>query len=97
MKNLHLLSIIILAFACTPPAPTVVESVQRSIGFHSNDELKEFKWHLGTQGPIDLVKAFDKAWVARDYAAMQNYFVDTLRITTYKGMVFTSLRIFKKM
>ena len=96
MKNLHLLSIIILAFACTPPAPTVVESVQRSIGFHSNDELKEFKWHLGTQGPIDLVKAFDKAWVARDYAAMKNYFVDTLRITTYKGMVFTSFEDFQK-
>jgi len=96
MKNLHLLSIIILAFACTPPAPTVVESVERSIGFHSNDELKEFKWHLGTQGPIDLVKAFDKAWVARDYAAMKTYFVDTLRITTYKGMVFTSFEDFQK-
>ena len=96
MKNLHLLSIIILAFACTPPAPTVVESVQRSIGFHSNDGLKEFKWHLGTQGPIDLVKAFDKAWVARDYAAMKNYFVDTLIITTYDGQVFKSFEDFQK-
>ena len=96
MKNLHLLSIIILAFACTPPAPTVVESVQRSIGFHSNDGLKEFKWHLGTQGPIDLVKAFDKAWVARDYAAMKNYFVDTLIITTYDGQIFKSFEDFQK-
>ena len=89
MKKLYLLSIIVLAVACTPPAPTVVESVERSIGFHSNNELKEFKWHLGTEDAIDLVKALDKAWVASDYAAMKNYFADTLRITTYNGKVFT--------
>ena len=95
MKNLYFLSIIILAFACTPPAPTVVDSVERSIGFHSNNELKEFKWHLGTEDPIDLVKALDTAWVARDYATMKNYFADTLRITTYNGKVFTSFEDFQ--
>ncbi|MDA0315726.1 MAG: hypothetical protein O3A40_10595, partial [Bacteroidetes bacterium] len=42
-----------------------------------------------------LVKALDKAWVARDYAAMKNYFVDTLRITTYNGNVFTSFEDFQ--
>ena len=92
LSLLSLLSIIIFAFACTPP---VVESSERSIGFHSNDDLQEFKWHLGTEDPIDLVKALDKAWVARDYAAMKNYFVDTLRITTYNGNVFTSFEDFQ--
>ncbi len=86
----------LLSFACTPPAPKVVESVERSIGFHSNDELKEFKWHLGTEEPIDLVKSLDTAWTARDYAAMQNYFVDTLRITTYNGKTFNSFEEFQK-
>ena len=82
MKNLHILSIVLLFFACTPSAPKVVKSVKRSIGFHSNDNFKEFKWHLGADEPIDLVKALDKAWTARDFVSMQNYFVDTLRITT---------------
>ena len=82
IKNLHILFMMLLFFACTQPAPKGVESVERSIGFHSNDELKEFKWHLGTNKPIDLVKALDKAWTARDFASMQNYFVYTLRITT---------------
>ena len=85
----------LLFFACAPPAFKEVESVERSIGFHSNDELKEFKWHLGTEELIGLVKAFDEAWTTRDYAAMQNYFVDTLRITTYNGKVFNSFEDFK--
>ena len=86
----------LLFFACTPSAPKVVESVERSIGFHSNDGLKEFKWHLGTDEPIDLVKALDKAWTARDFASMQNYFVDTLRITTYNGKIFNSFQDFQE-
>mgnify|MGYP006115275651 FL=1 len=97
MKNLYTLSLIILAFSCTEPVPTAVEPVvERSIGFHSIDELQEFKWHLGTEGPIDLVKALDKAWSARDYDAMKNYFVDTLIITTYDGQVFKSFEDFQK-
>ena len=97
MKKLSLLSIIIFAFACTSPK---VESSERSIGFHSMENYKERKWHLGTEDPIDLVKALDKAWVARDYAAMKNYFADTtsrlpLRITTYNGNVFKSFEDFQ--
>jgi hypothetical protein len=96
MKNLYLLSVIILFYACTDTAPKAVESVERSIGFHSNDELKEFRWHLGTEEPIDLVKALDKAWIARDYVAMKNYFVDTLTITTYDGKIFKSFEDFQQ-
>lgn len=97
MKNLYILSFIIPALACTESVPTAVKPmVERSIGFHSIDELQEFKWHLGTEGPIDLVKARDKAWFARDYDAMKNYFVDTLTITTYNGQVFKSFEDFQK-
>ena len=96
MKNLYIFSIIILSSACESPAPTAVESIERSIGFHSNDELKNFKWHLGTEEPINLVKALDKAWSARDYAAMKNYFVDTLRITTFNGKIFDSFEKFQE-
>ena len=96
MKKNYLLSIIILSYACTAPAPTAVDAIERSIGFHSNDQLKEFKWHLGTEEPINLVKSLDKVWTARDYAAMKNYFVDTLRITTYNGKIFNSFDDFQK-
>ena len=96
MKKNYLLSIIILSYACTAPAPTAVDAIERSIGFHSNDQLKEFKWHLGTEEPINLVKSLDKVWTAHDYAAMKNYFVDTLRITTYNGKIFNSFDDFQK-
>ena len=96
MKKNYLLSIIILSYACTAPAPTAVDAIERSIGFHSNDQLKEFKWHLGTEEPINLVKSLDKVWTARDYAAMKNYFVDTLRITTYNGKILTPLMTFRR-
>lgn len=43
-----------------------------------------------------MVKALDKAWIARDYDAMKNYFVDTLTITTYNGQVFKSFEDFQK-
>ena len=92
MKNLHILSIVSLFFACTPSAPKVVKSVERSIGSHSNEDLKEFKWHLGTDEQIDLVKALQKARTDRDFVSMQNYFVDTLKITTYNRKIFNFSR-----
>ena len=54
-----------------------MEPEERSIGFFN--AIPDTKWHLGTEEAIQIVKNLDKEWAAKNYGALENYFVDTAR------------------
>ncbi len=80
MKNLFFVGVVAILFAFTSSAPA-----ERSIGFAT--ALPENKWHLGTEKAIQVVKDLDKAWVAKDYASMKSFFVDTAKCYFSDGKV----------
>ena len=44
---------------------------ERSVGMSSWEGVEDMKWHIGTQGAVDLAKAMDEAWKARNYDQMR--------------------------
>ena len=74
LKYLLSLSIICLFIvSCNSP--------ERSVGMSSWDGVEDMKWHIGTQSAVDVAKAMDAAWQARNYEEMRTYISDTASIT----------------
>lgn len=86
MKNiLSLLCILMLTVACVnSPTP------ERSVGFTDwTDDGTSYKFHLGTDAYVDVVKTFDNAVQARNYPAIREIFNDTASITYQNGVTAT--------
>ena len=61
-------------------------SPERSVGFNDwSDDGKEYKFHLGTDASIDVVKEFDKLSGEKNYDGMNEIFSDTTVITYQNG------------
>ena len=61
-------------------------SPERSVGFNDwSDDGKEYKFHLGTEASIDVVKEFDKLSEKKNYDGMNEIFSDTTVITYQNG------------
>lgn len=59
---------------------------ERSVGFNDwSDDGKEYKFHLGTEASIDIVKEFDKMSGEKNYDGMNEIFSDTTVITYQNG------------
>ena len=71
-----------LLLSCEKEAPPVEE---RAIGFLTSEP--DFKWHIGTEAAIQVVKDLDKLWSVDDYEAMKPFFVDTARFYFPDGTV----------
>ena len=73
---------------------TGCNSPERSVGFNDwSDDGKEYKFHLGTEASIDIVKKFDQISQNRDYDKMNEIFSDTT-VITYQNGVNASLQDF---
>ena len=79
MKKFLLLAIIPLFFSCETP--------ERSVGFTNwSDDGTEFKFHLGTESSIEVVKNFDKMTSSKSYESLREIFSDTAVITYQNGV-----------
>tara|TARA_B100000401_G_C52568804_1_gene606903 strand:+ start:126 stop:656 length:531 start_codon:yes stop_codon:yes gene_type:complete len=67
---------------------------ERSVGMSSWEGVEDMKWHIGTQGAVDLAKAMDEAWKARNYDQMRTYISDTASITSSNGYNWESVDAF---
>ena len=64
---------------------------ERSIGFSTFlPKNPDAKWFLGTDPAIQVVRDLDKAWTARDYAAMRSFLADTAKFYFPDGSVSNS-------
>ena len=90
MKYLSMLAAILLLFSCAPKEETPAE--ERSIGFLTS--IPDTKWHLGTEAAIDIVKAVDKLWAAKDYDGIRPYLSDTSKFYFEDGRVADSPEAF---
>ena len=62
------------------------EPVERSVGFTNwTDDGTEFKFHLGTENSINVVKKFDAILQKKDYQELYRYFADTAVLTYQNG------------
>jgi hypothetical protein len=67
-----------LFFACEP--------VKQSVGFTKwSDDGSEYKFYLGTESSIDVVKAFDAAAQAKTYDDFHEIFADSATLTYQNG------------
>jgi len=87
MKKLkQILSITIITlfiFSC--------DSQERSMGFTNwSPDGKEYKFFLGTDQAVQVVKDLDKAWSARDYDKMREYIADTAKFYWPNGVIHNS-------
>lgn len=83
MKNcISYLFLLFLTTACVnSTAP------ERSVGFTDwSDDGTSYKFHLGTEAYVDVIKTFDKAVQKRNYPAIREIFNDTARITYQNGI-----------
>ena len=70
------------------------EPVERSVGFTNwTDDGTEFKFHLGTENSINVVKKFDAILQKKDYQELYRYFADTA-VLTYQNGVQNNLKQF---
>ena len=68
----------LLFFACEP--------VKQSVGFTKwSDDGTEYKFYLGTEASIDVVKAFDAAAQAKNYDDFHEIFADSATLTYQNG------------
>ena len=62
------------------------DPVQRSVGFTTwSDDGSEYKFYLGTEASIDVVKAFDAAAQAKTYDDFHEIFADSATLTYQNG------------
>ena len=65
-------------------------SDERSVGFNDwTDDGTEYKFYLGTEASIDVVKGYNDNWTSRNYTEMRNFFNDTVKITFNNGETVT--------
>lgn len=78
MKIKLLFALAIILAAC--------ETADRSVGFTSwSDDGSEYKFFLGTESSIDVVKSFDAAAQAKTYGDFREIFADSATLTYQNG------------
>ena len=83
---LTIFTVALFIFSCNTP--------ERSVGMTAWEGVEDMKWHIGTQSAVDIAKAMDAAWQARNYDEMRNYISDTATITSANGYTFESVDAF---
>ena len=79
MKKTILILISLLTFAC--------QHNERSIGFTSlANDGEEYKFYLGTDSTIEVVKKFDQISKTKNYEELRKIFSDTAKFTYYNGV-----------
>ena len=79
MKKTILILISLLTFAC--------QHTERSIGFTSlENDGEEYKFYLGTDSTIEVVKKFDQISKTKNYEELRKIFSDTAKFTYYNGV-----------
>jgi len=79
MKKTILILISLLTFAC--------QQNERSIGFTSlANDGEEYKFYLGTDSTIEVVKKFDQISKTKNYEELRKIFSDTAKFTYYNGV-----------
>ena len=74
--------IALLLMSCDP--------VQKSVGFTTwSDDGSEYKFYLGTESSISVVKAFDAAAQAKNYDDFREIFADSATLTYQNGQTDT--------
>ena len=77
-RILYIISFIILIMSCTP--------TERSIGMTTwSDNDTEFKFHLGTENAVNVVKKYDEYFNNSDWDKAIEIFADTAKITYFNG------------
>ena len=77
-KIIFTISFIILIMSCTP--------TERSIGMTTwSDNDTEFKFHLGTENAVNVVKKYDEYFNNSDWDKAIEIFADTAKITYFNG------------
>ena len=77
-KIIYTISFIILFMSCTP--------TERSIGMTTwSDNDTEFKFHLGTENAVNVVKKYDEYFNNSDWDEAIEIFADTAKITYFNG------------
>lgn len=77
-RILYTISFIILIMSCTP--------TERSIGMTTwSDNDTEFKFHLGTENAVNVVKKYDEYFNNSDWDKAIEIFADTAKITYFNG------------
>ena len=70
----------VLIYSCNSP--------ERSMGFTNwSPDGKEYKFFLGTDQAVQVVKDLDKAWAERDYDKMREYISDTAKFYWPNGLI----------
>ena len=58
----------------------------KSIGMTNwSDDGKEYKFHLGTEDAIDVVRKYDELLTAKDWSGALELFADTATVTFHNG------------
>ena len=83
MKNL-----LLILFTITFLSSCVNEP--RSIGMTTwSDDGKEYKFHLGTEDAVDVVRKYDNLFNNKDWEGAKEIFADTASITYFNGQKVT--------
>ena len=62
----------------------------RSIGMTTwSDDGKEYKFHLGTEEAVDVVRKYDELFNNKDWEGAKEIFADTASITYFNGQKVT--------
>ena len=62
-------------------------SPERSIGMTTwTDDGTEYKYYLGTDEAINIVKGFNDAWQSKEFDKMKDYCADSLTLTRGDGV-----------
>ena len=79
-----------IAFIITALLLMSCDPVQRSVGFTTwSDDGSEYKFYLGTESSISVVKAFDAAAQAKNYDDFREIFADSATLTYQNGQTDT--------
>ena len=79
MKNL-----LLILFTITFLSSCINEP--KSIGMTNwSDDGKEYKFHLGTEDAIDVVRKYDELLTAKDWEGALELFADTATVTYHNG------------
>ena len=63
------------------------QDTNRSVGYTNwSDDDTQYKYHLGTESSIEVVKKFDKLVQEKKYDKLRKIFNDTVTFTYYNGV-----------
>ena len=89
MKNIVYVFVVLLLIGCEIQAPCECEKETNGFGPFVGQSI-----YMGSQETVEVFKAIDSAWVARDYEAMKSLINDGGNFTFENGTVVTTAQEF---